>query len=133
MRQTVAGLALVLLGCGGETDATVTGKVTVDGRDAPIGEVTFYPADGDPARPTPRGMIARDGSYSLKVGAKTGLPAGDYKVGVQVMDTPPPPKGHAPPAAIPLSPRRYGDPKTSGLEFTVKPGANTIDLPLKGK
>ncbi|VTT99193.1 Uncharacterized protein OS=Singulisphaera acidiphila (strain ATCC BAA-1392 / DSM 18658 / VKM B-2454 / MOB10) GN=Sinac_0124 PE=4 SV=1 [Gemmataceae bacterium] len=121
---------LFLTGCSNQLDATVTGKVTVGGRDAPIGEVTFYPADGDAARPTPRGMIARDGTYTLKVGSKSGLPAGDYRVAVQVMDTPPPPRGNEPPAALPLSPRRYGDPKTSGLEFTVKPGANTIDLPL---
>ncbi|WP_439627908.1 hypothetical protein [Gemmata sp.] len=138
MHRTWAGAVvltagLFLTGCRNELDATVTGRVTVGGRDAPIGEVTFYPADGDAARPTPRGMIERDGSYTLRVGARTGLPAGVYRVAVQVMDTPPPPRGNEPPAAIPLSPRRYGDPKTSGLEFTVKPGANTIDLPLAGK
>ncbi len=128
------GTGLLLVGCNqGGLDATVTGKVTVDDRDAPSGEVTFYPVDGDTTRPTPRGLIGPDGVYTLKVGAKTGLPSGEYKVAVQVMDTLEPPKGNQPPAARPLSPVRYGDPTTSGFEFTVKPGANTFDLTIKGK
>ena len=127
----VAGL--LLTGCDKGLDAAVTGKVTVDGRDAPIGEVTFYPLDGDTTRPTPRGMIGPDGVYTLKVGPKTGLPSGEYRVAVQVVDTPEPPKGNEPPASKPLSPVRHGDPATSGFEFTVKPGPNTIDLPLTGK
>ena len=131
--QVALAASLFLTGCRGELDATVSGRVTVNGRPAPIGEVTFYPADGDATRPTPRGMIERDGTYTLRVGARTGLPAGDYKVAVQVMDVPPPPKGTEPPAAMPLSPPRYGDPKTSGLEFTVAPGANSIDLSLSGR
>ncbi|MCE9564394.1 MAG: carboxypeptidase-like regulatory domain-containing protein [Planctomycetes bacterium] len=127
------GMGVLLSGCSGELDATVTGKVTVDDRDAPIGEVTFYPADGDTSRPTPRAVIGSDGEYELKVGSKRGLPSGDYKVAVQVMDKLGPPKPNQAPEAKPLSPLRYGDPKTSGFEFTVKPGSNTINLPLKGK
>jgi hypothetical protein len=111
----------------------VTGRVTVDDRAAPIGMVTFYPADGDLSRPTPVGQIQPDGTYTLKVGSKPGLPAGEYDVAVMVMDTPAPPKDKQPPAAIPLSPKRYADPKTSGFHFTVKPGENVIDLPLKSQ
>jgi hypothetical protein len=125
---------LLLTGCNrGGLDATVTGKVTVDDRDAPIGMVTFYPADEDPNRPTPTGQIGPGGVYILKTGAKEGLPSGDYRVGVQVMDTPPPLKDNQPPASLPLSPPRYGNPKTSGFEFTVEPGSNEINLPVKGR
>ncbi len=138
MRRTwtfaaVLGIGLMLVGCSGELDATVTGKVTVDDRAAPLGEVTFYPADGDTNRPTPRGMISPDGTYSLKVGANSGLPSGQYKATVMVMEMLVPASENQPPGAKPLSPPRYGDPKTSGFEFTVKPGSNRIDLPLKGK
>ncbi|MFM8270983.1 MAG: hypothetical protein ACKODX_01415 [Gemmata sp.] len=138
MRRALLCVALLAaglfpVGCGGGLDATVTGKVTVDGRDAPIGEVTFYPAGDDTSRPTPRGLIGPGGVYALKVGSQDGLPAGEYRVAIQVMDTPPPPKGNEPPAARPLSPARYGNPDTSGLVFTVKPGPNTIDLPLTTK
>lgn len=123
-------VAVLAVGCdNGGLDATVSGTVTVDGKPAPLGEVTFYPMNDDLKSATPRGTIEPNGNYSLKVGSKSGLPSGEYRVSVAVMEM----RGGGPnvaPAALSLSPPRYGDPKTSGLTFTVKPGSNTIDLRL---
>jgi hypothetical protein len=127
------GAAVLLMGCDdGGLDSTVTGKVMVDDRPAPFGEVNFYPVDDDPTKPTPRGLIDPDGSYTLKVGAKRGLPSGEYRVAVTVMELSGGGPNQAPGARSLISPV-YGNPQTSGLQFTVKSGSNTIDLKLKGK
>ena len=63
------------------------------------------------------------------------LPPGEYRVTVVANEDPaPPPKPSvAPTPGKRITPARYGSPKSTELAFTVKPGGNTIHLPLKSK
>src|SRR4051812_44690714 len=76
------GLAALLVlgvsGCGGT--ATVSGKVTYNGRPVTSGTVVFMDADG---RPSPPAYIQADGTYSA-----SNVPVGAVRVAI---DNPPPP------------------------------------------
>jgi hypothetical protein len=127
----VGGL-IFLTGCGGAYDASVSGKVTMNGRVVPNGTVAFSPVAGGPAA---YGRIEESGDYQIRTGREAGLPAGDYQV--TVMATEPSKtlqneKGGPPPAGKAITPAWYRTKDTSGLKFTVKAGSNTIDLPLNG-
>ena len=154
LRITWAGLVvlagLALVGCGAGK-APVSGSVTYKGKALPSGVVSFVGSDNQVAS----GHIGADGSYSVPavavgpakvsvqvatVGKKSimmGPPSGDKKM------TSGGPKdmaersaittgeGAATPAAVVQIPLEYGNPDTSGLTFTVQPGANTFDIDLK--
>jgi hypothetical protein len=124
------GCLVFIAGCGGAYDASVTGKVTMNGQVVPNGTVSFSPVAGGPAA---YGMIEQSGEYVIRTGREEGLPAGEYQVTVtanepaktlQTADGGPPPPGKA------LTPAWYRTKDTSGLKFTVESGSNTIDLPL---
>ena len=68
--------------------------------------------------PSAAGFADASGKYTLLTGSTQGLPAGKYKVGVI------PPKNSK-------VPEKYYAPATSGLEYDVVPGSNTIDIALE--
>jgi hypothetical protein len=131
------GLAFVFLcpitaaGCsGGDFDSSVSGTVTLDGQAIGPGFLVFAPVTGDtnPAN----GAIQTDGSYELKTANTTGLRAGKYRVSVTVLDQPDVPPGERSyVVAKSRIPEKYNDANTSGMEFDVESGSNTIDIPLK--
>jgi hypothetical protein len=112
----------------------VTGKVLYKGKPLPGGMVTFVTADGFASK----GIIDEDGSYTIKtlVGdvkicvdntmlARKG-PAPKKGAGKSKEPAPEQPKGKY----VPL-PRKYSNPDTSGLSWTVKKGKQTHDIELK--
>jgi hypothetical protein len=133
------GLALGLLclviahGCsGGDFESNVSGTVTLDGKAIGPGFLVFAPVAGDtnPAN----GAIQTDGSYELKTANTAGLRAGMYKVSVTVLDQPDVPPGERSyVVAKSRIPEKYSNIDSSGLEFDVESGSNTIDIPLSSK
>lgn len=123
-------LASLILGCSSsELGSQVEGTVKLDGQPVGPGTVVFAPADGlsNPAD----GAIQLDGSYFLKTSRDIGLKPGTYKVSVTVFDQPeiaPGERSMTPPKLV--TPSKYADPETSGLEYTVEAGKNTITIEL---
>jgi hypothetical protein len=107
----------------------VSGTVTLDGE--PIGPrfLVFVPESGgtNPAN----GTIQPDGSYELKTAHTAGLHPGKYKVSVAVLDQSEVPRGERSyEVAKSRIPTKYNDINSSGLEFEVRAGSNSIDIPL---
>jgi hypothetical protein len=123
--------ALVLAGCSRSgLESSVAGSVTLDGKPLGLGGVVFASSGGNPSS----GTIGRDGSYTLKTANTPGLNPGKYRVSVNALDTPNPPPGvrdSTPPKQ--LVPEKYTSLDTSGLEYEVKPGSNTINIDLSSK
>lgn len=130
----LALLPLLAFGCARPN--AVTGKVTIDGEPLPAGAVTFL-CDGG-KRPVIAGPIGADGTYTIP-----DPPVGRARVSVETFEPEPKPNpGVNPQAGIDYSlgwqdtgpyvpiPRRYGSVKTSGIECTIKPGAQTFDIRL---
>jgi hypothetical protein len=107
----------------------VTGNVSLDGNQIGPGIIIFAPVGkGTPAI----GPIESDGSYSMSTSHEAGLSAGKYKVSVSIREVPADVKrGDRPPPGKLLIPQKYEDSATSGLEFDVAPGSNSIDIDLK--
>lgn len=149
-----AGLLLAVVatcvGCGKPADGffgqrgTVSGKVTLSGEPLPAGcQVLFMATKGGFIASAP---VRPDGAFQLEYRVPQGLPVGDYVVQIT------PPAGSAgaaladpvamaekmmelsakskPASGLPF-PDRYASTATSGLAFTVQPGANTFELSLK--
>jgi len=125
------GISMVILvGCGGPFDSSVSGVATLDNSPLPTGTVKFMPEGSGPSG---YGMIGTDGSYSIMVGREEGLPSGSYVVTV-VANEPSIPNSNPslPPApGKPITPVWYRDPALSPLKHTVEPGNNEINLDLK--
>jgi hypothetical protein len=124
---------LAVAGCSGSgKESEVSGKVTLDGQPVGPGAVVFAPVEGqtNPAD----GAIQLDGSYFLKTSREVGLKPGTYNVSVSVFDQPEVKPGERSmvPAKL-ITPQKYADTETSGLEFTVEPGKNDIDIGLISK
>jgi hypothetical protein len=121
-------LSLLLTGCGGTYDATVSGIITLDGNPLPRGTVCFNPdADG----PSAYGLIQSDGKYTLATGREEGLPSGAYTVTVvaneqSVEKTP----GAIPTPGKPISPSWYRNKNSSPLKYNLEAGSNQIDISL---
>jgi hypothetical protein len=142
------GLFILIAGCGGGRarsveHADVTGKVLFQGKPLPGGTVSFVAVNGGFANTVP---IEESGNY------KVSSPVGEVRIGVdnRMLRT----KGEAPkesktlrekmepeaqkdqPSKGPLKgryvriPTSYAEPSTSGLKYTVKPGAQTHDIEL---
>jgi hypothetical protein len=122
------------IGCGKPT-ATVTGKVTLNGAPVTAGAVTFH---GEEKFVQSAG-IDTNGTYSI-----SNVPVGPVKVTVvpaqprPVRNMPgktaakhPGDKGGPGAAAVVPIPEKYRDPSQSGLNYTLKSGEQTIDLPLQ--
>lgn len=142
----MSGLVLAtmcLVGCGGgstlpEGDTgIVTGKVTFNGKAVPEGTaIVFLHKDKGI---TASSAIAADGSYALRMRRKDEILTGDYQIGI----TPPTVELTAaeeeavnsgkelPEKEWPEIPKKYRNPETSGVTFTVKSGENTFDLDMK--
>jgi hypothetical protein len=112
-------------------ESQVSGSVSLDGKPIGPGIVVFAPAGkGTPAM----GPIEQSGSYSMSTSHEAGLSAGKYKVGVSIREVPMNVKrGDRPPPGKSLIPEKYEDSATSGLEFDVAPGSNTINIELKSQ
>jgi hypothetical protein len=126
-------LMIALAGCSDSgMESEVTGTVTLDGQPVGPGAVVFAPVEGqtNPAD----GAIQLDGSYFLKTSREVGLKPGTYKVSVSVFDQPEVQPGERSnvPAKL-VTPQKYADTETSGLQFTVEPGKNDIDIELTSK
>ena len=116
--------AVCLTGCGERLESSVTGVVTYQGAPLEKGNVAFYPVSGAPALAT----IGKDGTYRLRTASKSGLAAGEYRAIVTSFEVIP---GDPPMPGESLIPRRYSRPDTSNLQFSVQPGANTIEIELE--
>jgi hypothetical protein len=130
-------LALPLAtGCGGQGKATVSGKVTYQGKSLPSGFVTFVPENGVALHADIQG----DGSYRMD-----NVPVGTVKISVQpktaqdTLQSSPMPqnpmdygKAKAPmtESGTPIPPQ-YADPSQSGLTYTVTKGSQQHDIDLK--
>lgn len=119
---------LVLHGCGGKLESSVSGVVTIDGELLHTGRVVFHAVAGGAMA---YGTIDAAGQYRITTGREKGLTAGDYVVTVVATETPSGPIGESYGKLI--SPIQYATKKESGLKFTVQSGANRVDLPLRSK
>lgn len=111
-------------------DADVSGTITLDGSPVEPGVVIFSPVAS--GKNSSRGKIDSSGRYFLVTRHNRGVDSGKYRVSVRVFEKgeAPAPGERAPANLPPLVPERYLQPATSGLEFEVTPGSNTIDLEL---
>lgn len=137
--MTLVCVSLLLSGCGGSKSkptGTVSGKVTLNGKPLEGGSIVFF-ADG--TGDSAFGSINKDGTYSLKHGKGTSVPAGHYRVALSPVhaDGPAPdpkdlmsnPKKYEPNSIIP---QKYLDASTSELVADVKAGSNlNKDFDLK--
>ena len=133
----------MLIGCqtaDGVNNATVQGRVTIDGELAASGTVTFHPVAGGPVAVS---AIDPSGSYALRIGQgnarhqdSSRIPAGQYVA--TVMSSGPAPEGSlvgvggSPSSGPRLVALKYADPQTSSLTFDVKPGMNVLNLAVEG-
>ena len=116
------------IGCRQDLGSEVSGVVTLDSNPLDHGSVAFFNTVGGPPASA---AIQSDGTYVVRTASKAGLIPGDYVVTVLCRRADPAPK--MTPAqldALDITPSRYRSRQASGLKFTVKPGANQIDLPL---
>jgi hypothetical protein len=120
------------IGCSRSSqEAQVSGRVLLDGAPIGPGTVVFAPVgSGKPAT----GPVDSSGNYHLTTSREVGLSAGRYKVAVSIREPAPPIKrGDRPPPGKLLIPEKYEDSASSGLEFDVMRGSNTIDIELKSQ
>jgi hypothetical protein len=130
LAHAVAIVAAALLGCGGsDLGAEVSGTVTLDGK--PVGPGVIVFASKGAARNPAEGAIQPDGSYFLKTSRDVGLLPDSYAVAVSVFEDPEVAAGER--STVPsklVTPEKYASHETSGLEYEVRPGGNTIDIEL---
>ena len=133
--MSVCLLAVCAVGC--TEHVRVTGTVTFDEKPLPAGRVTFL-CDGG-KRPAISSPINARGGYEIP-----NPPVGRARVSVETFKPQPKPEPGVDPQTgidnligwedtgpyVPI-PKRYGSPKTSGLEFTIDAGEHTFDIPLR--
>lgn len=122
-------LLLGLMGCSPGV-GTVTGEVKVKGKDGekaiPDGVISFYSQE---RKKTIVNRPIKDGKYEAP-----NVPAGKVKVTVRVI--PPPtvqadPKAKNPSKDTPLTiAKKYSDPSTTDLEYTITTGPQEISITL---
>lgn len=121
-----------LLGCGSEFGATVDGVVTLDGNPISPGLITFAPEE--PGIAPAVSDLDPKGRFELTTNKKPGVKPGKYRVAIQAFRPPDVPEGQRTmKPSERLVPDKYFDINTSGLEFTVEPGNNTIPVELSSK
>ncbi|HEX9832109.1 MAG TPA: hypothetical protein VGA66_03325 [Mycobacterium sp.] len=124
-----AAVIIMLVGCNrGSQESQVSGSVTLDGSRIGPGMVVFAPVEG--GKPA-TGSIESNGSFTLNTSREPGLAAGKYKVAVSIRELPENVKrsDQIPPGKL-LIPEKYEQSTTSGLEYEVEPGQNSIDIDL---
>lgn len=107
---------LLLIGCSGSLESTVTGTLTYNGQPVDLAQIVFHPAEGGPL---PYAVTSDDGGYQVMTASQGGLKAGNYTAVVQSMKSD---------VALP---KTYGSVATSTLKYEIKPGKNVIDIDLK--
>jgi hypothetical protein len=130
-----------MVGCGDGKDqnAVVQGRVTIDGQLAEQGTVTFHPQGGGAIA---YGTIHKDGSFAMQIGQgrvtnldQSEIYPGKYiaTVVINAPSTPDKEKGEgAPPIpGVRITSAKFSNKDTSGLNFTIKPGLNVIDIPVE--
>lgn len=126
MRRTFVFLCLLsAVGCGNPV-ATVTGKVTLDGKALEIGDIGFHLENGTSVGNT---KIMNGGSYSID--GKAQLPPGNYKAVIISNETT---VSKEPGAVIMpkrITPEKYGSKEKTPLKVELKAGANTANFDLK--
>ena len=121
-------------------DATVSGKVTIDGAPADRGKISFFTPDMSVVYV---GKIESNGTYKVVPGRphsvdpeQGGIASGEYAVAVSInvaLTTEDVIDENAPRRlAKSLIASKYNSTATSGLQYTVKPGPNTINIELEG-
>jgi hypothetical protein len=143
-RRLIAPLVLAALvcplvgGCGART-ATVSGRVTYQGKSVTNGSVLVYCSD----KQIVRGNIDADGTYSIPnvppgVSVVTVQSHARIPAGLRLHQDPPPSSGGPIPPAVEQAdtqwvsiPQRYGFPEESGLRVVVEGGPVTFDIDLK--
>ena len=133
----------IFLGCGPSRPetATVTGKITFQGKPVPEGTIIFYPENGRSAS----GRIQADGTYTLTTFEKgDGAILGNHTVTIEAVRFP---QGAQPKSLeeeiamgkktksqntnpVWFVPQQYADQTTSNLTAKVTSGSNTIDFKL---
>lgn len=121
-------LATIATGCGGPHGASVSGKVTLDGKPLPNANVTFHPAGG--AGAIAYGQTDTSGNYVLATGTDKGLAPGDYAVTVVATVEVPPATPNAEMTFKPITPARYADVEQTDLRMNVTSGSNSFPLAL---
>jgi len=144
-RLLILPALLAVCGCGNQT-ATVTGKVTYNGRLLKGGSVTYVSTEG---KPSISGSISEDGSYTL-----VKVPVGLVKICVDTESLNPanipkapmkygPPAGQSAPEGFSSGdadtakkrfvkiPETYGKEETTTLTYSVTPGDQQHDIDLK--
>lgn len=130
---TLAAAVSLLVGCSSSgLESQVNGTVTLNGKAVGPGTITFALKGGSSNPAT--GAIEQDGSYRLKTARTAGLHPGTYQVSLTVFEAP---KGRPGErlygASKMITPEKYSSVGTSGLEYEVKSGANTINIDLSSK
>lgn len=120
----VVGACLGFSGCAEETDGSVSGKVTYQGKPVTEGAVNFYAqATGVAAQAN----LDSSGAFTFA----EPLPLGVYKVFIQPPSPPQLPPGSPPPPKSQFSvPMQYQDATQSPLTEEVKPGVNEFSIDL---
>jgi hypothetical protein len=130
-RELAIIFALLVTGCGGVKEASITGGVRLDGKPVTGGLISFILPDGMPHTVE----IQPDGSYRVD-----GVPLGEAIVTVssppvndqaRQMQLKRPKDNPPPPPAGPQFPAKYADMATTDLRYTVKPGENRFDAEMK--
>lgn len=114
---------LLLVGCGGEAQTDVSGKITHAGKPISSGLINFQLANG----PVFGGPIDADGAYEYS------MPPGEYLVRIDAPGVMPQYiEGQPEPKPVPReAPAKYASYATSGLTATVTDGSSqTIDFAL---
>jgi hypothetical protein len=126
MRRTFVFLCLLsAVGCGNPV-ATVTGKVTLDGKALEFGDIGFHLENGTSVGNT---KIMNGGAYSI--GANAQLPPGSYKVVIIANETS---VSKGPGSVVMpkrITPEKYGTKESTPLKVELKAGANTANFDLK--
>jgi hypothetical protein len=122
----VLGLALIV-GCG-DSQPTLSGVVTLDGKPLATGNIAFLPTgEGAGASAT----IGSDGSYDVRTGSVRGLAPGDYIVTVSANGPPvTKPGSDLPLPGKLLTPKKYSTSQSSDLRANVQPGDNNLNFDL---
>jgi len=104
----------------------VHGQLLYEGRPLPRAFIVFHPVgEPDPKAIRPTGYAQDDGTFTLTTyAAKDGAPAGEYAITVECRVPPIDDNGNP---GRNVLPRRYGDPKTSGLHVQLVEGPNELE------
>ena len=82
----------------------------------------------------PYSRISPEGRYQMRTGSEFGLPPGEYRATVVANGDPPPPSRSNPQPIGPLiTPPKYNNKDTSGINCSVVAGSNELNLQLQSK